>query len=137
MKKLTKKYVNELTYKIIGACIEVHKFVGPGLYEDVYHKCLEREFELLGIQYKSELEIPLAYKDLYINCKVKCDFLIENTIVLEIKSVDELHKIHKAQTMNYMNLLKVPKSILINFNVYNLYNEGTETFVSKDFEKLS
>ena len=94
-------------------------------------------FELLGIQYKSELEIPLAYKYLYINCKVKCDFLIENTIVLEIKSVDELHKIHKAQTMNYMNLLKVPKSILINFNVYNLYNEGTETFVSKDFEKLS
>lgn len=137
MKKLTKKYVNELTYKIIGACIEVHKVIGPGLYEDIYHKCLEREFDLLGIQYKSQLEIPLTYKDLNINCKVKCDFLIENTIVVEIKSVNELHKIHKAQTMNYMNLLKVPKSILINFNVYNLYNEGTETFVSKDFEKLS
>lgn len=137
MKKLTKKYVNELTYKIIGACIEVHKVIGPGLYEDIYHKCLEREFDLLGIQYKSELEIPLTYKDLNINCKVKCDFLIENTIVVEIKSVEELHKIHKAQTMNYMNLLKVPKSILINFNVYNLYNEGTETFVGKEFEKLS
>lgn len=137
MKKLTKKYVNELTYKIIGACIEVHKVVGPGLYEDIYHKCLEREFDLLGIQYKSELEIPLTYKDLNINCKVKYDFLIENTIVVEIKSVEELHKIHKAQTMNYMNLLKVPKSILINFNVYNLYNEGTETFVGKEFEKLS
>jgi len=92
---------------------------------------------LLGIQYKSELEIPLTYKDLNINCKVKCDFLIENTIVVEIKSVEELHKIHKAQTMNYMDLLKVPKSILINFNAYNLYNEGTETFVSKDFEKLN
>ena len=69
MKKLTKKYVNELTYKIIGACIEVHKVVGPGLYEDVYHKCLEREFDLLGIQYKSELEIPLIYKDLNIIVK--------------------------------------------------------------------
>ncbi|SMP28710.1 GxxExxY protein [Chryseobacterium profundimaris] len=137
MKKLTKKYVNELTYKIIGACIEVHKVVGPGLYEDVYHKCLEREFDLLGIQYKSELEIPLIYKDLNINCKVKCNFLVEHAIIVEIKSVEELHKIHKAQTMNYMNLLKVPKSILINFNVYNLYSEGTETFVSKDFEKLS
>jgi len=137
MKKLTKKYVNELTYKIIGACIEVHKVVGPGLYEDVYHKCLEREFDLLGIQYKSELEIPLIYKDLNINCKVKCDFLVEHAIIVEIKLVEELHKIHKAQTMNYMNLLKVPKSILINFNVYNLYSEGTETFVSKDFEKLS
>jgi GxxExxY protein len=63
--------------------------------------------------------------------------LIEDLIILEIKSVEEFHKIHKAQTMNYMNLLKVPKSILINFNVYNLYNDGTETFVSKDFEKLA
>ncbi|WBV52243.1 GxxExxY protein [Chryseobacterium gambrini] len=134
--ELTKKYINELTYKIIGACIEVHKIVGPGLYEEIYHKCLEREFDLLGIKYKSELEIPLIYKDLKINCKVKCDFLIENTIVLEIKSVTEFHNIHRAQTMNYMNLLKVSKSILVNFNVYNLYHEGTETFVNKDFENL-
>lgn len=133
---LTKKYINELTYKIIGACIEVHKIVGPGLYEEIYHKCLEREFDLLGIKYKSELEIPLIYKDLKIDCKVKCDFLIENTIVLEIKSVTEFHNIHRAQTMNYMNLLKVSKSILVNFNVYNLYHEGTETFVNKDFENL-
>lgn len=134
--EITKKYINELTYKIIGACIEVHKIVGPGLYEDVYHKCLEREFDLLGLKYKSELEIPLVYKDLNIACKVKCDFLIEDLIVLEIKSVDEFHKIHKAQTINYMNLLKVPKSILVNFNVYNVYHEGTETFVSKNFETL-
>lgn len=135
--EITKKYINELTYKIIGACIEVHKIVGPGLYEDVYHKCLEREFNLLGLKNKSELEIPLVYKELHIDCKVKCDFLIEDVIVLELKSVSEIHPIHKAQTMNYMNLLKVPKSILVNFNVYNLYHEGTETFVSKDFEKLA
>ena len=134
--EITKKYINELTYKIIGACIEVHKIVGPGLYEEIYHKCLEREFDLLGIKYKSELEIPLIYKDLKIDCKVKCDFLIENAIVLEIKSVTEFHNIHRAQTMNYMNLLKVSKSILVNFNVYNLYHEGTETFVNKDFENL-
>ncbi|OBW42333.1 hypothetical protein AB670_01290 [Chryseobacterium sp. MOF25P] len=134
--ELTKKYINELTYKIIGACIEVHKIVGPGLYEDVYHKCLEREFDLLGLKYRSELEIPLTYKERHIDCKVKCDFLIEDIIILEIKSVEEIHKIHKAQTMNYMNLLKVPKSILVNFNVYNLYHEGTETFVSKHFEIL-
>ncbi|RZJ46427.1 MAG: GxxExxY protein [Chryseobacterium sp.] len=134
--EVTKKYINELTYKIVGACIEVHKIVGPGLYEDVYHKCLEREFDLLGINYKSELEIPLTYKELTIDCKVKCDFLVENLIVLELKSVSEIHPIHKAQTMNYMNLLKIPKSILVNFNVYNLYHEGTETFVNKNFEKL-
>ncbi len=135
--EITKKYINELTYKIVGACIEVHKIVGPGLYEQVYHKCLEREFDLLGIQYVSELHIPFVYKDIHIDCKVKCDFLIENLIVLELKSVSELHPIHKAQTMNYMNLLKVPKSVLINFNVYNLYHEGTETFVNKYFEKLA
>jgi GxxExxY protein len=134
--ELTKKYINELTYKIVGACIEVHKIVGPGLYEDVYHKCLEREFDLLGLKYKSELEIPLIYKESNIDCKVKCDFLIEDVIVLEIKSVEEFHKIHKAQTINYMNLLKVPKSILVNFNVYNLYHDGTETFVSNHFEIL-
>lgn len=120
----------------MGACIEVHKIVGPGLYEDVYHKCLLREFDLIGLKYKSEMEIPLIYKETNVDCKVKCDFLIEDAIVLEIKSVEEFHKIHKAQTMNYMNLLKVPKSILVNFNVYNLYHEGTETFVSKHFENL-
>ncbi|WP_294277367.1 GxxExxY protein [uncultured Chryseobacterium sp.] len=135
--EITKKYLNELTYRIIGACIDVHKIVGPGLYEEIYHKCLEREFDLLNIKYTSELEIPLIYKDLKIDCKVKCDFLIENIIVFEIKSVAEIHNIHKAHTMNYMNMLKVPKSILVNFNVYNLYRDGTETFVNKDFEKLS
>ncbi|GEN76627.1 GxxExxY protein [Chryseobacterium hagamense] len=136
MRKLTKRYVNELTYKIIGACIEVHKVAGPGLYENAYHKCLEGEFQVFGMKYKSELEIPLIYKDVKIDCTVKCNFLIENTIVLEIKSVAEMNKIHKAQVINYMNLLKVPKSILVNFNVYNLYSEGTETFVSKIFETL-
>ncbi len=80
------------------------------------------------------MEIPLIYKDRNIDCNVKCDFLIEDAIGFEIKSVTEFHNIHKAQTMNYMNLLRVPKSILINFNVFNLYHEGTETFVSKYFE---
>ena len=132
----TQKYINELTYKITGACIEVHKIAGPGLFENVYHECLKREFELLGLQYQSELEIPLDYKGKIVECKVKCDFLIENLIVLELKSVTDLNNVHRAQTMNYMNLLKVPKAILVNFNVNNLYHEGHETFVSKYFSKL-
>ena len=133
---ITQKIINELTYNIIGACIEVHKLVGPGLYETVYHKCLEKEFILRNISFKSELEIPFNYKGEQIDCKVKCNFLIESLIVLELKSVNEIHNIHKAPTINYMNLLKVPKAILVNFNVYNLYNEGTETFVSRNFENL-
>ncbi|WP_394666007.1 GxxExxY protein [uncultured Chryseobacterium sp.] len=133
---VTQKFINDLSYKIVGACIEVHKQTGPGLYEDVYHQCLEREFEILGLKYKSELEIPFSYKGKLIDCKLKCDFLIENLIVLEIKSVSEIHQIHKAQTMNYMNLLKVPRSILVNFNVINLYYEGYESFASKIFKTL-
>lgn len=134
--EVTQKYINELTYKITGACIEVHKIAGPGLFENVYHECLKREFDLLELEYKSELEIPLNYKGKIIDCKVKCNFLIENQIVLEIKSVTDLNNVHRAQTMNYMNLLKVPKAILVNFNVNNIYHEGHETFVSKYFSKL-
>ena len=134
--EVTQKYINELTYKITGACIEVHKIAGPGLFENVYHECLKKEFDLLELEYKSELEIPLNYKGEIIDCKVKCDFLIESLIVLEIKSVTDLNNVHRAQTMNYMNLLRVPKAILVNFNVNNIYHEGHETFVSKYFSKL-
>ena len=134
--EVTQKYINELTYKITGACIEVHKIAGPGLFENVYHECLKREFDLLELEYKSELEIPLNYKGEIIDCKVKCDFLIESLIVLEIKSVTDLNNVHRAQTLNYMNLLKVLKAILVNFNVNNIYHEGHETFVSKYFSKL-
>ncbi|MDC8101422.1 MULTISPECIES: GxxExxY protein [Chryseobacterium] len=133
---ITQKLINELSYKIVGACIEVHKLAGPGLYEEVYHQCLEKEFDLLGLKYQSELEIPFSYKGNHINCKVKCDFLIEKLIVLELKSVAEIHQIHKAQTINYMNLLKAPRSILVNFNVTNLYHEGCESFASKIFKDL-
>jgi len=116
--------------------VEVHKIAGPGLYENVYHKCLEKEFKILGLNFKSELEIPFLYKGENINCKLKCDFIIENLIVLEIKAVSEFHNIHRAQTMNYMNLMKVHRSILINFNVNNIYHEGYEAFASKSFQSL-
>ena len=135
--EITQKYINELTYKITGACIEVLKILGPGLFENVYHECLKKEFQLLDLKFKSELEIPIDYKGKIINCRVKCDFLIEELIVLELKSVTEFNNVHRAQTMNYMNLLKVPKSILVNFNVTNLYHEGHETFVSQYFKKLN
>ncbi len=71
---ITQKLINELSYKIIGACIEVHKLAGPGLYEEVYHQCLEKEFNLLGIKYQSELEIPFSYKGTHINCKLNVIF---------------------------------------------------------------
>ncbi|RQP14955.1 MAG: GxxExxY protein [Chryseobacterium sp.] len=132
----TQKFINDLSYKIVGACIEVHKIAGPALYEDIYHQCLEREFAIAGLSFKSELIIPFSYKDVKIDCQLRCDFLIEDLIVLEIKSVADIHPIHRAQTLNYMNMLNVPRAILINFNVTNIYHEGYETFASKTFSSL-
>ena len=132
---ITQKKMNDLAYKIVGACIEVHKIAGPGLYEEVYHKCLEKEFEILGLNFKSELEIPFSYKGKDINCKLKCDFLIENLIVLEIKAVSEFHNIHRAQTMNYMNLLKAHRSILINFKCKQYLSRRLRSFCIKIVSK--
>lgn len=132
---ITQKYITDLTYRINGACIEFHKILGAGLAEIVYHKALEKEFQLRNLEYKSEFQIPVIYKDEYLNCDFKCDFLIEDLIVLEIKSVSSILEIHKSQILNYMNLLKVPKGILVNFNVKNLYHFGQETFINKYFEQ--
>lgn len=133
---ITQKYITDLTYKINSACIEVHKILGPGLLESVYHKCLEEEFLLRDINFQSELKIPIIYKGKEINCEFFCDFLIENLIVFEIKSVSQITDIHKAQIINYINLMKKPKGILVNFNVKNLYHDGQETFVNKYYEIL-
>ena len=134
---MTQKQITELTYKILGACIEVHKTLGPGLLEIVYHKALKEEFRIQNINYKSEFIIPVKYKDIDLNCGFQCDFIVEDYIVIEIKSVKEFHDIHKAQILNYMNLLKVPKGILVNFNVTNIFHEGQKTFVNKYFQQLS
>lgn len=133
---ITQSYLTDLTYKINGACIEVHKIMGAGLLESVYHKCIEEEFKLRNIKYKSELRVPVFYKEKEINCDFFCDFLIEDQIVLEIKSVSSLNEIHRAQVLNYINLLRKPKGILVNFNVKNLYHQGQETFVNKYYEML-
>lgn len=133
---ISQKYITDLTYRINGACIEVHKILGPGLAETVYHKALEKEFDLRNIEFKSEFIIPVIYKDEPLNCVFKCDFLIEKLVVLEIKAVSQILDIHKSQILNYMNLLKVPKAILVNFNVKNLYHLGQETFINRYFDEL-
>lgn len=132
---ITQKYITDLTYKINGACIEVHKILGAGLAEIVYHKALEEEFRIRNIQFKSEFVIPVFYKDKNLECDFKCNFLVEDLIVLEIKAVNQIIDIHKSQVLNYMNLLKVPKGILINFNVKNIYHFGQETFINKYFDQ--
>ena len=133
---MTQKYITDLTYKIIGCCIEVHRILGPGLLEKIYIKALQEEFKIQEINYESEFNIHVDYKGKDLDCDLRCDFLIEGCIVLEVKSVADFHDIHTAQTLNYMSLLKAPKAILVNFNVTNIFKEGQKTFLSKYYQQL-
>lgn len=136
MPKITKSYLTDLTYQINGAAIEVHKFLGPGLLESVYHKCLKKELNLRGISFKSELLVPIIFKDLEIETDLRCDLFIENCIVLELKAIEIILPIHHAQLMTYMKLLDDPKGILYNFHSVNLYKDGQKTFVNEYFRML-
>ena len=133
---LSKKYLEELTYKVIGCAIEVHKKVGPGLIESVYEKCLCREFEMRGIQYQKQLWVPLHYKGLEINTELRLDLLVEDVLCVELKAIDGLLPIHEAVLLTYMRMLEKPKGILINFNCTNIFKEGQKTLVNELFSAL-
>lgn len=133
---MTKSYLKDLTYQINGAAIEVHKEVGAGLLESVYHRCMIRELEFRGIDFESELKVPLYFKGVDLETEFRCDLLVEKCIVVELKSVKEIVPIYEAQILTYMRLLKVPKGILYNFNCVNLYSEGQKSFVNHHFSML-
>jgi GxxExxY protein len=134
--KLTQAYLDELTYQINGAAIEVHRTLGPGLLEKVYKSCLAREFELRSINYHQELLIPIEYKGIQVNADLRCDFIVEDLICIELKAVKEQLPIFDAQLMTYLKLLELPKGILYNFFVVNLFSQGTKTIVTKQFQDL-
>lgn len=133
---MTKKYLDELTYEIVGAAIEVHKAIGPGLLESVYHKCLKHEFFIRKLRYGSEFYVPVEYKGLEMEADLRCDFLVEDAIVVELKAVDAIAPVFEAQLLTYMKLLQKPKGILINFNCVNLFKDGQKTYVNEYFRGL-
>ena len=135
--KTTKKELDELTYNIIGAAIEVHKALGPGLLESVYQKCLKQEFFLRELRCTSEFLVPVHYKGTEVKTDLRCDFVIMDLIVVELKAVDAIAPVHEAQLLTYMKLLETPKGILINFNCANLFKEGQRTFVNEYFRTLA
>ena len=136
MRLITQTYLDELTYDVIGAAIEVHKTLGSGLLESVYQKCLEEELKYRNINFQSEKTISVIYRDKEMNVDFRCDFFIENCLVVELKSVNEMSSIFEAQFLTYMKLLKSPKGILINFNCFNIFKEGQKTFVNEYFKLL-
>jgi GxxExxY protein len=133
---MTQKYIDSITYNIIGAAIEVHKIMGRGLLESVYHQCLKEELSLRNINFISEMKIPIIYKERELDSDFRCDLFIENTVVVELKATTEIHPIFEAKLLNYMNLLKSPKGILINFNCNNIFKEGQKTFVNQYYKNL-
>ncbi|MCC6372607.1 MAG: GxxExxY protein [Bacteroidia bacterium] len=134
--QFSKKYLDELTYEIVGAAIEVHKSMGGGLLESLYHQCMKEELKIRKINFSSELKIPVLYKGKELNVDFRCDLFVENCLIVELKAVNEMHPLFEAQLLTYMKLLKAPKGILINFNCTNIFSEGQKTFVNDYFRKL-
>jgi GxxExxY protein len=134
---ITKSYLKDLIYKVNGAAIEVHKALGPGLLESVYHKCMKHELSLRNINFQSELIIPVNYKGIEIEAQLRCDLFVENILPVELKAIEGILPIHEAQLMTYMKLLEAPEGLLLNFNVTNIFNEGQKTFVNELYRNLS
>lgn len=133
---MTQKYLNELTHTIIGAAIEVHKELGPGLLESIYEKCMTHILKEKGLRLISQQKVPLNFRGLYLDCDLRFDLLVENAIIVEVKAIDGLMPIHDAQLLTYLKLLEKPKGILINFNCTNIFREGQKTMVTELFAQL-
>ncbi len=133
---ITQKKLDELSYELIGACIQVHKTIGKGLLENVYHQCLKEELSFRKINFFTEMKVPLIYRNKELNADLRCDLFVENCLVVELKAVSELNGMHEAQLLTYMKLLKAPKGIIINFNCFNIFKEGQKTFVNEYFKLL-
>ena len=133
---ITKKLLDELTYRIIGCAIEVHKQLGPGLLESVYQKCFIQELCLRNLSFVSQVMAPINYKGIVLDADLRLDVLVEDLIIIELKSMEGILPVHEAQLLTYMKLLQKPKGILINFNCTNIFKEGQKTLVNEYFAQL-
>ena len=133
---LTQKDINDLSYKIIGAAIEVHKELGPGLLESVYEKCMAHLLIQEGLYVCRQQHVPINFRGMELDCDLRLDLLVNDLIVVELKTVEAMLPVHEAQLLTYLKLLNKPKGILINFNCTNIFKEGQETFVTELFEKM-
>ncbi len=133
--RLTKKEVTQLSYEIVGYAIKVHKKLGPGLLESVYEECLKYELEKNGYDVKQQLIIKIDYDELELESQLRLDLLVNDCVVVELKTVESFHPLHEAKILTYMNLLKRPQGLLINFNTTNI-TKSTKPFVNEYFQML-
>jgi GxxExxY protein len=119
---------DELSNHVIGCAIEFHRALGPGLLESTYGQCLAHELKLNGVAFKLQCPLPVEYKDVRLDCGYRADFFIENTLIVELKSVERIESVHEAQVLTYMKFAHAPTGLLINFNVKRL-RDGIKRFV--------
>ena len=114
--------INEISGIILDCSYRIHSKLGPGLLESVYEECLAYEFKRNNLKFQRQLGLPLVYDDIQLECGYRCDFLVEDKIVIELKAVDALNEVHMAQVLTYLKLTKCPLGLLINFNVATIKN---------------
>lgn len=124
----TKMEFDELSNRVIGCAIEVHRTLGPGLLESTYQQCLAHELNLRGIAFRLQWPISIEYKGIRLDCGYRVDILVEDTLILELKCVEQIKDIHEAQLLTYMKLAGVRTGLLINFNMKRL-KDGVKRFV--------
>ena len=133
---MTKSYLDQLTYDIIGTAIEVHNNLGPGLLESIYYECMKIELTNRNIPFKTEMSVPIFYGEKRLETVLRCDLYVANTVVVELKATKAIEPIFEAQLLNYMKLLDAHKGVLINFNCMSIFRNGQRTLVSERYGKL-
>ena len=132
---ITQKLVQNTAYEVMACAIEVHRYLGPGLLEGIYQACLVQELRLQGFYIRERVEVPVIYKGVQTKDPLRLDILVNEIILIEVKSVEILLPIHHAQTITYLKLSQKPKALLINFNSENLV-KGSKPFVDEVFSAL-
>ncbi|MFA5817604.1 MAG: GxxExxY protein [Bacteroidales bacterium] len=132
---ITQRYINEISYIIIGCAIEVHKHLGPGLLESVYEACLIDEMSSVGLFVKSQIYVPVYYKGKDLGGSLKLDLLVNDIIIVEEKAVELMIPLYKAQLLSYLKLTGKPKGLLINFHCQNIKGHLV-SLVTEEFAKL-
>lgn len=132
---MTKKEITQLSYDIVGCAINVHKALGPGLLESVYEKCLAEELKFKGFIVENQRIVKLEYRNIKIETELRLDLIVNDLIIIEVKSVQNLLPVHEAQLLTYMSLLKKPQGLLINFYTDNI-TKSVVPLVNEYFKML-
>lgn len=126
--------LNEISGRIIAAALKVHTAIGPGVLESVYQTCLLHELKKAGLAVQAQAALPVVYDGLYLDSGYRIDLLVENTVIVELKCVESLFPIHKAQLLTYLRLADKPLGLLLNFNVVHL-REGIKRVLNDKYQK--